>query len=497
MTISQKGLVKEAMNQFSTDDPLPPAVVNRMQEDDALLSQGQVDLFTSRNKPKIHTGDYKMNVTAGADTVTLSAGVVFDVGGVIFSTDDLADRAFNIPDGTTKYLYAAVADDCGEAVDWQADPIVRNRTVSMTLEDVMVESTPTKMLILKAVKGSAGETPTVTLYANDGLSGGLDGAILPWDSGLTYTQGRCVIGSDYRIYRSRIGANLGNDPTAAGWETNWELLTRDYVTEAQATISDGNVQVCGFFNDLLPEGGAADSLDNIDVSNVAVGQYIIIRNADPDHAITVTHAAGGPGQILDPDEADIELDDVAKLLICRREGTDILVVSKLGSAWGDQTGIGGSDDWYYGDSSDGDLTVSSDYQVSVATDDIDFLISNFNNLTIQTGCAMYPQRRVKCWVCYVAGDLIIDGHLHMSTPREQTRPPLSFRLIGACLSPPRRIREWRRCGCFYRVCPWRGSGGAQTDWFKAVQPAHKWPMRPAGRGGSGGGGYRRRLGGAG
>lgn len=168
MTISQKGLVKEAMNQFATDDPLPPAVVNRMQEDDALLSQGQVDLFTSRNKPKIHTGDYKMNVTAGADTVTLSAGVVFDVGGVIFSTDDLVDRAFNIPDGTTKYLYAAVADDCGEAVDWQADPIVRNRTVSMTLEDALVESTPTKMLILKAVKGSAGETPAVTLYANEG-----------------------------------------------------------------------------------------------------------------------------------------------------------------------------------------------------------------------------------------------------------------------------------------------------------------------------------------
>lgn len=205
-------MVKEAMNQFTTDDPLPPAVVNRMQEDDALLSRGQADLFTSRNRPKIHTSDYKMVATGSADTVTLDSGVTFDVGGVIFSTDDMVSRSFVIPDDTTKYLYAAMAEDCGEAVDWEADPIERKRTVNMTLEDSSVESTPTKMLVLKAVKGAAGETPVVTLYANEGwavvgcvLTGQIEGL---WvnrsdDDTLTITAGWCHLcdgsGTDHLV----------------------------------------------------------------------------------------------------------------------------------------------------------------------------------------------------------------------------------------------------------------------------------------------------------
>ena len=198
MTISQKGLVKEAMNQFTTDDPLPPAVVNRMQEDDALLGRGQADLFTSRNRPKIHTSDCKMVATASADTVTLDSGVTFDVGGVIFSTDDLTSRSFVIPDYTTKYLYAAVADDCGEAIDWEADPIERKRTVNMTLEDALVESTPTKMLVLKAVKGAAGETPVVTLYANEGaavVGGGGSGSNYIYGAFKAFDMGYIDVGS--------------------------------------------------------------------------------------------------------------------------------------------------------------------------------------------------------------------------------------------------------------------------------------------------------------
>ena len=223
--------------------------------------------------------------------------------GVIYSTDDLTSRAFTIPDGTTtKYLYAAVADDCGEPVDWSTDPIQRKLTVAMTLEDSKTESTPSKMLILKAVKATAGETPTVTLYANEGLPNGLTGAILPWSDSIAYTQGRSVIGSDHRIYRSRITDNLNNNPHGRRVGGQLELLTRDHVTEAQATISGGVAHVSGFFNRLLPEGDAADTLDYLSIGNLADGHYVIIRNADAAHTITVTHGAGGPGQILDPDE---------------------------------------------------------------------------------------------------------------------------------------------------------------------------------------------------
>ena len=255
--------------------------------------------------------------------------------------------------------------------------------------------------------------PSLTTASREYVESRLFGAILPWDEDKTYFQGEYCIGSDNRVYRSRTAANLDNDPTAAGWVDSWELQTRDYVTEAAATISSGTVQVYGFFNDILPEGGAADTLNNIDIANIADGQYIIIRNADSTNTITVANEAGGPGQFVEPDGADLDLDDVAKMLICRREGTNILIVSKLGSAWGDQTGSGGSDDWYYGDASDGDLTVSTDTAISVATADADFLVSNYNDLTINAGVSLYPQRRVKCWVVYVAGDLVVNGHLHI------------------------------------------------------------------------------------
>ena len=182
-----KGLIKEAAHDFASNEQVPSRFLNLLQADDARLSDGQQGLFTSRNLPKIHTSDYKMVVAVSPDTVTLAAGVGFDVGGVIFSTDDLTSRAFTIPAESTKYLYAAVADDCGEPVDWSADPIVRNRTAAMTLEDDKVESTPTKMLILKAEKEETGDTPTVTLYANEGapLTGGGGGSATHWYNTLT------------------------------------------------------------------------------------------------------------------------------------------------------------------------------------------------------------------------------------------------------------------------------------------------------------------------
>lgn len=170
-----KGYVADRFRSLEVGKPIFPGEINRNQDDSILLSEALAGLWTSRTLPKIHTADYKMVVSATADTVTLATDIVFDVGGVIFDTADLTSRAFTIPDDSTKYLYAQVAADCGQAEDYDIEveipnPITRALTVSLTLEDDKVDSTPTKMLILKAVKGSAGAVPVVTLYANSGAS---------------------------------------------------------------------------------------------------------------------------------------------------------------------------------------------------------------------------------------------------------------------------------------------------------------------------------------
>jgi len=171
-----KGYVQESTGEngkthdFAADEQVPSRFLDRLQEDDILISGALSQIHYKHHLPEIHTSDYKMSNTTSADTVTLGDNVLFTVAGVLFDTHDLASRDLTIPDSSTKYLYAEVNTDCGQLVDWGNDPQTRNLTVSLTLEDSKVDSTETKMLILKAVKAGAGTTPTVTTYENNGHS---------------------------------------------------------------------------------------------------------------------------------------------------------------------------------------------------------------------------------------------------------------------------------------------------------------------------------------
>ena len=184
-TTTVAGWVRGKFHDFSTDEILPPQAVDRLEEDDALLSRAIVALHRLHHYPIIATTSHTMGATASADTVTLEDGVTFAVGGVVFDTHDLDTRVLTIPDGATRFLRAEVDAACGDLVDYgdpangvQVDPLVRRLVCKLVLSEGAETdaqgagggpSSPTSMRILKAVKAAAGTVPEITLYAADGL----------------------------------------------------------------------------------------------------------------------------------------------------------------------------------------------------------------------------------------------------------------------------------------------------------------------------------------
>ena len=67
---------------------------------------------------------------------------------------------------------------------------------------------------------------------------------------------------------------------------------------------------------------------------------------------------------------------------------------------------------YFGDGSDGAITISSDTEISV-TPDSGVAIMNYASLTIDAGASLTTNNRCKALLVYVQGDCTINGHLHM------------------------------------------------------------------------------------
>lgn len=188
-TTRMPGWVQTKFNDFATDDILPSSAVDRLQEDDNLLSRAIVELHRLYHYPLIVTAAHTMPVTVSADTVTLADGVLFSVGGMVFDTHDLDARAVAIPDNATRFLRAEIDDGCGLVVDYGdpangniIDPLARKLVCRLSLVEGAEtdaegagggRSSPTSLRLLKAVKGEAGATPVVTLYANDGHDPGV------------------------------------------------------------------------------------------------------------------------------------------------------------------------------------------------------------------------------------------------------------------------------------------------------------------------------------
>jgi hypothetical protein len=177
------GWIKKKFHDFGMGEMFAPLAVDRLEEDDALLSKALIDLHVLHHYPIINTARHVMDVVAAADQITLGDNIVFAVGGVVFTTHD-QQRIFTIPDNTTKFLRAEVAPTCGDLAACASTqdgacltPLARKLVCSFTLTEGAETdlegtgggaSSPTSMRILKAVKGAAGSVPTITLYANDG-----------------------------------------------------------------------------------------------------------------------------------------------------------------------------------------------------------------------------------------------------------------------------------------------------------------------------------------
>jgi len=177
------GWIKKKFHDFGMGEMFAPLAVDRLEEDDALLSKAVIDLHVLYHYPIISTPDHRMLVVAAADQVTLCDNINFAVGGVVFNTHD-QDRTFIIPDNSTIFLRASVDPTCGDLVPCASTqdgtgltPLARQQVCAFTLAlgaETDPEGTgggpssPTSMRILKAVKGAAGSMPVITLYANDG-----------------------------------------------------------------------------------------------------------------------------------------------------------------------------------------------------------------------------------------------------------------------------------------------------------------------------------------
>jgi len=211
MTVqSMPGYVQGRAHTFGYGDPLPPQVVNLLQDDVAGLSAALTALGGRMFLPGVFTADYTMPVLAGPDSVGLTDNVDFLVGGVLFNTHDCASRVFAIPDWSTRYLRVEAAPDCGLVTVYEtqpgviADPLIRSVKAHfvLTAGDEGVDApgqgggatTKASMLLLKAVKGGPGSTPTITFYANKPGMGATSG-----DGGLTESDlGRRVATLDSR-----------------------------------------------------------------------------------------------------------------------------------------------------------------------------------------------------------------------------------------------------------------------------------------------------------
>jgi len=190
------GYVQGRAHTFGYGDPLPPQVVNLLQDDVAAVSAALTQLGGRMFLPGVFTADYTMPVLAGPDTVGLTDNVDFLVGGVLFNTHDCVSRVFAIPDWSTRYLRVEAAPDCGLVTVYEtqpgviADPLARSLKANFILAegDEAVDApgagggatTKASMRLLKAVKGGPGSTPTITFYANKPGMGATSG-----DGGLT------------------------------------------------------------------------------------------------------------------------------------------------------------------------------------------------------------------------------------------------------------------------------------------------------------------------
>ncbi|WP_285906772.1 hypothetical protein [Pseudodesulfovibrio pelocollis] len=88
------------------------------------------------------------------------------------------------------------------------------------------------------------------------------------------------------------------------------------------TIASGSITPTAAVHTVDTEGGAeSDTLDNIVQTNHPAGRILVLACQDASRAVTLTHGAGGDGQMIMLDGADVTLDDIDDRMWFIRVGT--------------------------------------------------------------------------------------------------------------------------------------------------------------------------------
>ena len=117
-------------------------------------------------------------------------------------------------------------------------------------------------------------------------------------------------------------ANVG--PVRAGQRQFYGAVRQLLGAQAPTTltIATGVVTPTHGIHAIDTEGAAAaDDLTHISQDNLPDGSLIVLMSADVSRVPTVKHSAGGAGQVLLADSADLALADPSMRLLLRRDGT--------------------------------------------------------------------------------------------------------------------------------------------------------------------------------
>lgn len=97
----------------------------------------------------------------------------------------------------------------------------------------------------------------------------------------------------------------------------------DSIAESELTIASGSITPTGDKHTVDTEADAAtDELTNIVMTNTPDGSLLYLRAANDSRMVTITHAAGGVGQIHLKKDANLTLESTEDRILLVRNGTD-------------------------------------------------------------------------------------------------------------------------------------------------------------------------------
>ena len=99
----------------------------------------------------------------------------------------------------------------------------------------------------------------------------------------------------------------------------------------ELTIASGVITPTAAFHSVDTESSTpSDTLDTVEVTNHPEGRIVVLRCGDAGRAITLKHAAGGTGQMLLRDNADLALSNVNDFVWLQRVGTSWVEILRSG-----------------------------------------------------------------------------------------------------------------------------------------------------------------------